>query len=231
MDPNSRPILPPGFEARRATDADVEALTRIWFASFNATNDFWRFLTPENDTTRKWLNELWTLGIRAGPSVFVTWVAEDLSKDRKVVAFTRWQPPQPNGSLDVPFPDFTPDWNEEVAEALWGGIANFRRDLMGNRPHWFAEFTCVETTYRNSGIGPELANWGCRQATADGLEVYCETVPFSRHLLFNHMGVVGMRVLTIPKRPGVFDAYEIIAGIRPPNAPIYSPKKDRLSKL
>ncbi|KAF3153515.1 hypothetical protein TWF225_001787 [Orbilia oligospora] len=231
MVPNSRPILPPGFEARRATYADVEALTQIWFDSFNATHDFWKFLTPENDATRKWLNELWTLGIKAGPSVFVTWVAEDLSKDRKVVAFTRWQPPQPDGSIDVPFPDFTPDWDEKVADALWGGIAKFRRDIMGNRPHWFAEFTCVDKEYQDSGIGPELANWGCRQAKDSGLEIYCETVPFSRRVFFNHMGVVGLRSLTIPKRPGVFDAYEIIAGIRPPTAPMYSPNKTRRSKL
>ncbi|KAK6357642.1 hypothetical protein TWF718_001950 [Orbilia javanica] len=231
MHPTSRPILPPGFEARRATYADVETLTEIWFASFNATHEFWKFLTPENDSTRKWLNELWTLGIKAGPSVLITWVAEDLSKDRKVVAFTRWQPPQPNGLLDIPFPDFSPDWDEKVADRLWGGIADFRKDIMGSRPHWFAEFTCVNVAYQNSGIGPELANWGCRQAAADGLEVYCETVPFSRHVLFNRMGVVGMRTFTIPKRPGVYDAYEIIAGIRPANAPIYSPNKIRQSKL
>ncbi|KAK6508920.1 hypothetical protein TWF481_003688 [Arthrobotrys musiformis] len=231
MDPNPRPILPPGFEARRATYADVESLTRIWFTSFNATHDFWKFLTPDNASTRKWLNELWILGIKAGPDAIVTWVAEDLSKDREVVGFTRWQAPHPDGTVDIPFPDFEPDWDKEVADALWETIAEFRRDLMGSRPHWFAEFTCIDAAYSNYGIGPELAAWGCRQAAREGVEVYCETVPFSRHLLFNRMGVVGMRTITIPKRPGVFDAYEVIAGIRPPNAPLYSPRKKRPSKL
>jgi len=127
---------PPGFRIRDAKLADVGSITDVWYASFNRTHKFFHYATPDTPTTRKWFDEFWATGIRAGPKVVRTFVAEDLANDNKIVAFSRWHVPQADGNQDVPFPPFPDEWDPEITEALWGGMARSRLRVMGKRPHW-----------------------------------------------------------------------------------------------
>lgn len=127
---------PPGFHIRDATLDDVEDITRLWYASFNKSHKFFDSATPDNAATRKWLSQAWIIGILAGPAVLKTLVVEDLSKDKKLVAFARIHVPQPDGNQDIPLPQTPPEWDPEITEALWGGIARNRASIMGRRLHW-----------------------------------------------------------------------------------------------
>jgi hypothetical protein len=125
-----------GFAVREATLADVQDLTRLWYASFNPSHPFWEVMTPDDAATRRWWHEAWTMGIAAGPAMLRTFVVEDLSRDRGLVAFARWSPPQADGSQDIPLPEYPSSWDKELTEALWGGMPKNRAAVMGKRPHW-----------------------------------------------------------------------------------------------
>ena len=127
---------PPGFRVRDAGLTDVESITNIWYASFNPTHKFFDYATPDDAATRQWFNELWTMGIQAGPGVIRTFVVENLSQENKLVAFSRWHVPQADGSQDIPMPPIPAHWDPEITDALWGGMARSRERVMGKKPHW-----------------------------------------------------------------------------------------------
>lgn len=135
------PVAPHGFNIREANLTDVSELTQLWYDSFNKSHQFWNVVTPDDPVTRKWWNDTWTLGIKTGSRLFKTFVVEDLSQDRKLVAFARWNVPQENGEQDIPLPPYPTEWNAELTEAFWGGMPKNRRDVMGRKSHW-SEFIC-----------------------------------------------------------------------------------------
>ncbi|KAF3927952.1 hypothetical protein ABW20_dc0108665 [Dactylellina cionopaga] len=192
--PNIHHNPPAGFAVREATYNDVEELTRLWFASFNSSHEFWKIMTPDNAITRQWLNDVWTIGIRAGPSAVKTFVVEELSQDKKLMAFLRLHVPQADGNQNIPLPDFPREWDAELTEALWVGMSKNRAEIMGDRPHW---------------------NWVCRQADAANLEVYADATIKGLPLFKKYFGFQERKLLTIPPRPNSFGTYEIMAGMRP----------------
>lgn len=76
------------------------------------------------------------MGIVAGPDVMRTFVVEDLSQGNKLVAFSRWHVPQADGNQDIPMPPIPAHWDPEITEELWGGMAQNRARIMGQKPHW-----------------------------------------------------------------------------------------------
>ena len=100
---------------------------------FNAP--FWGYTFPDSPSLRKWWHEAWVLSLDNPTDR--TFVAEDIEKDNKIVAFGRWMLPQQDGNLERKFPDL--DENEfdmEVVGAFFGGMEENRHELMGERPHW-----------------------------------------------------------------------------------------------
>lgn len=130
------PKSPPGFNIRDATLDDVNDITRLWYISFNQSHKFFHYATPDNAETRAWLDQIWILGIKAGPSVFRTFVVEDLSKDKKLVAFCRIHLPQPDGNQNIPMPDFPAGYDPVIADGLWGQMERNRASIMGKQLHW-----------------------------------------------------------------------------------------------
>lgn len=125
-----------GFSVREATLNDVDNLTRLWFESFNRSHSFWEAVTPDSPETVKWFHDLWTLGINAGTGILKTFVVEDLSQRKRPVAFARWNVPQADGEQNIPLPPYPREWDAEITDALWEGMARNRRAVMGERRHW-----------------------------------------------------------------------------------------------
>ncbi|KAF3910662.1 hypothetical protein ABW21_db0206102 [Orbilia brochopaga] len=162
VDPSITFRPPAGFAVRDATYNDVEDITRLWFATFNKSHKFWTIATPDDAPTRKWLDDTWICGIQAGLSVVRTFVCEDLTQ-KKLVGFTRWHVPQPDGSQNAPLPGFPSSWDPELTEALWGGLVRNRAEVMGNRIHWskFLSPTIGSIYYRllyELAIGSRIAD-------------------------------------------------------------------------
>ncbi|KAJ6260175.1 hypothetical protein Dda_4398 [Drechslerella dactyloides] len=171
IDPTIQHKPPPGFRVREATLSDVDNLTQLYFTSFLPPHQLWDAVTP-GDSTRKWWNDNWAMGIKAGPEVIMTFVVEDLAENNKIVAFMRWHVPQANKSRDIPMPEFPPEWDASLTEALWGVNDQARAELMGRKAHWMGEFVGVNPLYQGKGLAQMLLHWGCQQADAFGLDIY-----------------------------------------------------------
>lgn len=218
---------PPGFAVREASLDDVEFLTRLWYSAFNTSHKFWEVMTPDDAITRQWWNDVWTMGMKAGHAVLKTFVVEDLSRGGRLVAFSRWNVPQIDGSQNIPLPDYPPEWDPELTEALWGGMPKNRADIMGRRPHWMLEFLGVDRDYQQKGLGFTLVDWGCRQADAQGLEVYLDASPRGLPFYKRHFGFEEKKVLQIPLRPETFGSYELMAVVRSPKVWSFSDIVDK----
>ncbi|KAI0535798.1 hypothetical protein GGR58DRAFT_503941 [Xylaria digitata] len=211
-----QPHYPPsGFRVRDAELADVGSLTNIWYAAFNPTHKFFDFATPDDAPTRKWFDELWTMGIMAGPTVMRTFVVEKLSEGNKLVAFVRWHVPQADGNQDIPMPPIPSSWDPEITDALWGGMERMRARVMGKRPHWMGEFTVIHQDYQKTGLALTLFGWGCRQADRAGLEMYGDA-SMKGLPVWKHYGCEERETIRIPGRPGCFETYVVVAIVRLP---------------
>ncbi|KAF2968313.1 hypothetical protein GQX73_g5253 [Xylaria multiplex] len=206
---------PPGFRVREAELADVGSLTNIWYAAFNPTHKFFDFAIPDDAPTRKWLDELWTMGIVAGPTVTRTFVVEKLSEGNKLVAFARWHVPQADGNQDIPMPPIPASWDPEITDALWGGMERMRARVMGKRPHWMGEFIVIDQDYQKTGLALTLFNWGCHQADRAGLEIYGDA-SMKGLPVWKHYGCEERETIRIPGRPGSFETYVVVAMVRLP---------------
>ncbi|RYO85836.1 hypothetical protein DL766_005801 [Monosporascus sp. MC13-8B] len=218
---------PPGFAVREASLGDVKDLTRLWYSAFNTSHKFWEVMTPADAVTCQWWNDVWTMGIKAGPAVLKTFVVEDLSRAGRLVAFSRWHLPQADGSQNIPLPEYPPEWDPELTEALWGGMPKNRADVMGQRPHWMLEFLGVDREYQQKGLGFTLVDWGCRQADSQGLEVYLDASPKGLPFYKRNFGFEEKKVLQIPLRPETFGSYELMTVVRSPKAWSFSDTVDK----
>ncbi|KAI1282721.1 acyl-CoA N-acyltransferase [Xylaria sp. FL0933] len=206
---------PPGYRVRDAELADVDSITNIWYTSFNPTHKFFHFATPDDAATRKWFNELWAMGIKAGPGVMRTFVVESLSQGNKLVAFSRWHVPQADGNQDIPMPPVPVHWDSEITDGLWGGMARSRARIMGKEPHWMAEFIAVDQAYQKRGLAFTLSDWGIRQADAEGLKIYGDA-SMKGLPVWKHYGCVERGIIRNPGRPGCFETYEVVPIVRLP---------------
>ncbi|GAP88147.1 putative acyl- N-acyltransferase [Rosellinia necatrix] len=205
---------PRGFRVRDAELSDAEDLTRVWFAAFHPSHEFYRYTAPDDAETRKWLNEFWELGIMAGPSVVRTFVVEDVSQGNKLVAVSRWHVPYAGGIPDIPVPTYPARWDQEVSETLWGGLES-RERTMGSAPHWMADYIAIDEGYQNTGIAFTLADWGMRQAAATGLEIYAQA-SIKGLPVWKHYGCKEREVIEVPSRPGHFEAYRFVSVVWTP---------------
>jgi GNAT superfamily N-acetyltransferase len=207
---------PPGFHIREATLDDVDDITRLWFASFNNSHEFFDSATPNNEETRKWLSHTFTIGILAGPAALLTFVVEDICKNRKLVGFVRWQPPQPDGSQDIPLPAFPRSWDPELCDKLWGGMARSRKAVMGQRLHWMGEFIGTDAAYEGKGLASAFLTWACRQCDALGVDLYIDASQAGLPLYEKGFEFVGKKALVMPERPATYGTYTVVAMVRPP---------------
>lgn len=120
---------------RPATKADAPAMAEVFFRSFNAA--FWQYFMPDTPLTRAWWTEAWTKGLDSPRDR--TFVAVDTQAEGRVVGFSRWIVPQPDGSLEHDaWPPLRPEdgWDMDLVARFFGGMDENREALMGKEPHW-----------------------------------------------------------------------------------------------
>ncbi|KAK6542004.1 hypothetical protein TWF694_007775 [Orbilia ellipsospora] len=210
---------PSGFSVTDATYDDVDGITQLWYDSFFRSHEFWKCATPDDAPTRQWLNDLWTIRIRAGPSFFRTFVVKDLSEDNKIVAFSQWMVPQTDEAKESYMPDYPPGWDLELANALWDGMGEYKAEIMRGKRFLLGEFIGINSAYRRQRLGAMLMDWGCRQADAAGVEAFHFTTKDGR-LLHQSVGYqdMPMKPLTMPLRPQTYGTYEVVPQLRTPRA-------------
>ncbi|KAJ6260173.1 hypothetical protein Dda_4396 [Drechslerella dactyloides] len=159
------------FAVREATMDDIQALTQLWYDSYNNSNTFWEVMTPDDPITRRWWDGVWAMGIEAGPTKIATAVVEDLENDKRLVAMGRLNVAQADGSqADYFMPEYPTTWDPQLTENFWGAMAKARKEIMGNRPHWYLKLstTVVETFETGGESDEESSNNGSPPTTAAG---------------------------------------------------------------
>lgn len=109
----------------------------VFFRSFNAP--FFQYLMPDTPPMRAWWAAGWCKGLDNPTDR--TFVAVDTEAGDAVVAFSRWQVPQPDGNLEHDsWPPMQPGdgcvWDLDIIEPFFGGMDVNRETLMGKKPHW-----------------------------------------------------------------------------------------------
>ncbi|KAF3288908.1 hypothetical protein TWF132_007783 [Orbilia oligospora] len=189
---------PLDFTVRLATTLDAPALTSLWFNSLTLTS------SSPSLATISWWNKVWTLGISLSPHLIQTYIVTH-KPTKQIVAFSRWQLPNQHGAQNTYLPDFPPEWDAGLTEALWSGISKTRAEAMGDRPHWMGEFLAIHPEYKGQGLGSMLVNWGCKQADAAGLEIYGDTTAENRKFFGRKFGFEDCRSFDMPRKgDGVF---------------------------
>ncbi|KAI1811975.1 hypothetical protein GGS20DRAFT_63349 [Poronia punctata] len=209
-------VSPPGFRLRDAQIADAEEITNLWYASFNTSNIFWHYATPDDPITRKWFDEVWIMGIKAGKDVVRTLVIEDLSKANRLVAFGRFQPPQKDGRNVLPMPPVPEHWDPEITDGCFGGMARARARLMGAKPHWMAQYIGIDEAYQNKRLAVVFMDWLFKRADAANLDCYADA-SMKGYAVWKHYGWVEQPGPTarVSGRLGQFETYELVPIIRP----------------
>ncbi|KAF3923243.1 hypothetical protein ABW21_db0200649 [Orbilia brochopaga] len=210
---------PEGFAVRDATMDDIGDIIRLWYMTFYTSSDFWKIVTPETPAARKWLNELWALGIQNSPERNRTFVVEDLANDKKIVAFSRWQVPIADGTqYDGSYPKHYPaEWDPEFLDGVWGAIARKRKEIMGDKVHLLGEFIGTDPAYRRQHLAYMLMDWGCRHEDALNMEGYHIATPTGRPF-HQSVGYKDVGVLQMPYRPDTYGTYECTPQLRLPGA-------------
>ncbi|KAK6538248.1 hypothetical protein TWF694_011127 [Orbilia ellipsospora] len=170
-------------------------------------------MTPDDAITRKWWDDVWAMGLEAGPTPVVTFVVEDCSRRNKLVAFSRWNVPQFEKSLepssDYYMPPFPEEWDPELTEAFWGGMSKNKTSIMGDKPHW-----SVDPTTERRGLASVLMDWACRQADKSGLELYGDATPEGLAVWKKHFDFKGLKSLVLTSDQ--FGSFEMVSGVRYP---------------
>jgi len=118
---------------RPALKSDLDGLVEVFYRSFNAP--FWQHLFADNPENRQWWHESWVMSLENPQDR--SFVAEDTSRENKIVAFSRWMVPQSDGSAERPWPPLREDaWDMDLMGAFFGGMDANHEELMHGRPHW-----------------------------------------------------------------------------------------------
>ncbi|SMQ47185.1 unnamed protein product [Zymoseptoria tritici ST99CH_3D7] len=107
------------------------------------------------------------------------------------------------------FPDSTicrrPDipgglFDMELIEAFFGGVEVNRKEVMGERSHWFLEILGVHEDYQGKGVGASQLKWGTDQADEDSLETYLDGSTAGQPYYEKRHGFVPVKKMPIPDR-------------------------------
>ncbi|KAK6544730.1 hypothetical protein TWF694_001415 [Orbilia ellipsospora] len=208
------------FTVREAEIGDAKTLTQLWYDSYNASSPFWRVMTPDEPVTRQWWDDVWVMGIEAGPTKIKTFVVEDLENDKKLVAFTRINVPQADGSVTGYFmPDYPSTWDPRLVEEFWHGMEKARKEVMGQKPHW-SGFIGVDHTYENNGIAYMFMDLICRQSDASGIEICVDSTDLGKRISSRHFDVQSIREIVVKyhtEEPGDSEReFKMTVGVRHP---------------
>ncbi|KAK5166502.1 uncharacterized protein LTR77_008045 [Saxophila tyrrhenica] len=94
-----------------------------------------------------------------------------------VCGFGKWVEPKPGVFPETDLPQWPEGADKALCEETFGAWARRRRELMGDRGHWYLEIVATSPTHQGKGVGSKLMRWGLERADAQGMEAYLEASP------------------------------------------------------
>ncbi|KAF7958124.1 hypothetical protein EAE96_003688 [Botrytis aclada] len=180
---------------RPATTADAEALTNIYLSAFS--NDEISLLCfPRSSTTWTWWYNSIVSEIQEPSSHFLC-IQDSSSPTSEIISYTKWN----DTSAPVATINDLPEWPQgcdvEVANHFFGTLIERRREIMGERKHWYLELIATKPEFQGKGAAGKLMRWGLERADEDGVETYLEASPVGKEV-YEHFEFEEKARLVVP---------------------------------
>ncbi|KAF2257768.1 acyl-CoA N-acyltransferase [Lojkania enalia] len=95
-------------------------------------------------------------------------------------------------------PEMYSESDERVWNGFFGGLAEGKRRVMGDRPYYVLDTLVTHPDHHRRGAGTLLTAWGCDRADEKGIEVYLEASPMGKPLYerfgFQEVGKVNVEL-------------------------------------
>ncbi|KAE9366295.1 acyl-CoA N-acyltransferase [Stipitochalara longipes BDJ] len=158
-----------------ATLPDIPAIKHIFARAFYPISPYMAKAMPDTPQMAEWWGRVNQAAIEDSKMRLIKVTETALSAE--VIAICRWRVAGSFGrdaGFWTEFP-LTPYHNTELCESFIKPMGEYRRKLMGDRPHYFLEFLASAHEHKGRGIGSMLVQWGCDRADEEDVEIYVET--------------------------------------------------------
>ncbi|MCJ1303631.1 hypothetical protein MMC08_006441 [Hypocenomyce scalaris] len=176
-----------------ATAADIPALSDIYMLAFQ--DPIMLACFPRTPSIRRWWDSHNTEAFMGDPSArFIK-----VSDGDKIIAYAKWivpagpdeRPTASRSSSNSSDPNALPAWPDDASKGLcdsfFGELVKKRKEVMGERPHYYLETLATLPEHRDRGVASLLIRWGLDRADSDGLEAYVEASVVSAPI-YEHFG-------------------------------------------
>ncbi|RAL13812.1 GNAT family N-acetyltransferase [Aspergillus homomorphus CBS 101889] len=162
------------LQVQPVTEADLPALTRIFYAGFTTAID--RQMFPDTPGLRAWWADANRHDLLHKPGVrFLAVVDPTLAHsddDDKLISYVKWDlDPENRGRR---FPEWHPDTDGELCDQFFGGCDAVRREVMRGRGHYYLDMLVTHPEHQRRGAATMLVRWGCELADRTGTPVYID---------------------------------------------------------
>ncbi|RFU29437.1 hypothetical protein B7463_g6908, partial [Scytalidium lignicola] len=176
---------------RRGVQADAPILTDVYLSAF--TNDLIsQRVFPRTPTTHKWWTDMLREELADPHSHFICIIDEDAQPTPQIIAFAKWNDPQPASSQPQELPKWPEGGDAELGNLFFGELMTKRPEIMGEKRHWYLELLATRMEYQGKGAGGKLIRWGLEKADEEDVETYLEGspdgVPIYRRFGFEEVG-------------------------------------------
>lgn len=155
---------------------DAPVLTDVYLSAF--THDLISQLVfPRTPATHKWWTDMLREELSDPYAHFMCIVDEEATPAPQIIAFAKWNAPQPLSTQPQELPKWPEGADHEMGNLFFGELMNKRPENMGDRPHWYLELLATRLEYQGKGAGGKLIRWGLEKADAEDLETYLEGSP------------------------------------------------------
>ncbi|TGO20838.1 hypothetical protein BPAE_0262g00150 [Botrytis paeoniae] len=180
---------------RPATTADAEALANIYFSAFSS-DEISLLCFPRSPVSWTW----WYNSILSeiqDPSSHFLCIHDSSSPTSEIISYAKWN----DKSAPVATLNDLPEWpqgcNVEVSNHFFGTLIERRREIMGERKHWYLEIIATKPEFQGKGAAGKLMRWGLERADEDGVETYLEASPVGKEV-YEHFGFGEKARLVVP---------------------------------
>ncbi|QSZ35505.1 hypothetical protein DSL72_008375 [Monilinia vaccinii-corymbosi] len=181
---------------RPATASDAAALTNIYFVAFSA-DEISLLCFPRNRSTawhwwhRSILSEI------QDPSSHFLCIYDASSPDQEIISYAKWNDTSAPGATIEDLPEWPEGCDVGVANLFFGTLIERRREIMGERKHWFLELVATVPKWQGRGAAGKLMRWGLERADGEGAETYLEASPVGKEI-YEYFGFEERGRLVVP---------------------------------
>ncbi|ESZ91456.1 hypothetical protein SBOR_8179 [Sclerotinia borealis F-4128] len=181
---------------RPATTTDAICLTAIFFSAF-AHDPISLICFPRSlpSSFTWWRNSI--LSEILDPSSHFLCIYDASSPTQEIISYAKWNDSSAPLATLHDLPAWPAGCDEEIANLFFGTLIEKRREIMGERKHWYLEFVATKPEGQGMGAAGKLMRWGLERADEEGVETYLEASPVGK-AVYEYFGFEERSRLVVP---------------------------------